>query len=123
MRNDINDLKKLTLELMEGEPKAKPPVKEDTKRLIKELYSDVNENLVEIISPKESETYRQSQPATYTDNFQDAITVDEPVSLQDRELEMIKQALERNHNKRKLAAKELGISERTLYRKIKQYDL
>jgi len=123
MRNDINDLKKLTLELMEGEPKSKPPVKEDTKRLIKELYSDVNENLVEIISPKESETYRQSQPTTYTDNFQDAITVDEPVSLQDRELEMIKQALERNHNKRKLAAKELGISERTLYRKIKQYDL
>ncbi len=36
---------------------------------------------------------------------------------------MIKRALERSKGKRKLAAKELGISERTLYRKIKQYDL
>ena len=36
---------------------------------------------------------------------------------------MIKKSLEKNNNKRKLAAKELGISERTLYRKIKQYDL
>ena len=46
-----------------------------------------------------------------------------PMSLLDKEIELIKKALERSKGKRKLAADELGISERTLYRKIKQYDL
>ncbi|MDX1317756.1 MAG: helix-turn-helix domain-containing protein, partial [Xanthomarina gelatinilytica] len=45
------------------------------------------------------------------------------LSLHDKELELIKKSLERHDGKRKLAAAELGISERTLYRKIKQYDL
>ena len=57
------------------------------------------------------------------DSFDDAETVEETISLQEKEFEMIQQALDRNKGKRKLAAKELGISERTLYRKIKQYDL
>ena len=48
---------------------------------------------------------------------------EETLSLQDKELELIIKALERNKGRRKAAAKELGISERTLYRKIKQYDL
>jgi DNA-binding NtrC family response regulator len=50
-------------------------------------------------------------------------TVQENLSLETQELNIIKKALEKNNSKRKLAAKELGISERTLYRKIKQYDL
>ena len=50
-------------------------------------------------------------------------TVQENLSLETQELNIIKKALEKNSGKRKLAAKELGISERTLYRKIKQYDL
>jgi transcriptional regulator with PAS, ATPase and Fis domain len=56
-------------------------------------------------------------------DFIETIEEDESLSLQDKEIEMIKKSLEKNSNKRKLAAKELGISERTLYRKIKQYDL
>ena len=51
------------------------------------------------------------------------IEEDESLSLHDKEIEMIKKSLEKNNGKRKLAAKELGISERTLYRKIKQYEL
>ena len=47
----------------------------------------------------------------------------ETLSLQEKEIELIKKSLERHKGKRKLAAAELGISERTLYRKIKQYDL
>ena len=50
-------------------------------------------------------------------------TVQENLSLETQELNIIKKAVEKNNSKRKLAAKELGISERTLYRKIKQYDL
>jgi transcriptional regulator with PAS, ATPase and Fis domain len=56
-------------------------------------------------------------------DFIETIEEDESLSLQDKEIEMIRKSLEKNSNKRKLAAKELGISERTLYRKIKQYDL
>ncbi len=123
MRNDITDLKKLTMELMQGGKKVTD--EKSTQRLIQKIYGDTNEdeeNLVEIISPKKSDTY-QEEPHQYNDNYQDAETVEESLSLQEKEYEMIKKSLERNQNKRKLAAKELGISERTLYRKIKQYDL
>jgi transcriptional regulator with PAS, ATPase and Fis domain len=128
MRNDINDLKKLTLELMENGASVKN--KEQTQRLIQKIYGneaeiEEPENMVEIISPQKTEVFRANDDANddYEDTFQDAETVDEPLSLQEKEYEMIKKALERNSNKRKLAAKELGISERTLYRKIKQFDL
>jgi len=123
MRNDITDLKKLTLELMEHGPNV--AAKENTQQLIQKIYGDASnedENLVEIIPPQKNQAY-QSETTNYNDNYQDAETVDEALSLQEKEFEMIKKALERNNNKRKLAAKELGISERTLYRKIKQYDL
>ncbi len=69
------------------------------------------------------ETTRES--TTYNDNFDYAEEVQEAetLSLQDKELELIVKALERNKGRRKAAAAELGISERTLYRKIKQFDL
>jgi transcriptional regulator with PAS, ATPase and Fis domain len=96
--------------------------KESNQRLIQKIYGDknedVDENLVEIIPAQKTETYHNER-----DNYQDIETVEETLSLQEKEFEMIKTALERNKNKRKLAAKELGISERTLYRKIKQFDL
>ena len=57
------------------------------------------------------------------DFIEDIEEEEETLSLHDKELELIKKSLERHNGKRKLAADELGISERTLYRKIKQYDL
>jgi transcriptional regulator with PAS, ATPase and Fis domain len=60
------------------------------------------------------------------DNFLFAETVEEEeetLRLEQKEIEMIKKSLEKNKGKRKAAADELGISERTLYRKIKQFDL
>jgi len=123
MRNDITDLKKLTQELIEGE-EAGDKV-QNTKVLIDKLYGEENKresmnSSLEIIPKSKTETF---QGDAILDNFDDAETVEETVSLQEKEFEMIKQALERNKGKRKLAAQELGISERTLYRKIKQYDL
>jgi len=56
-------------------------------------------------------------------SFAEEIEEEETLSLHDKELELIKKSLERHRGKRKAAAEELGISERTLYRKIKQYDL
>ena len=56
-------------------------------------------------------------------HFAEEIREEETLSIHDKELELIIKALERNGGKRKAAAKELGISERTLYRKIKQHDI
>ncbi len=123
MRSDITDLKKLTLELLEDNNDIQ--TKKNTERLIEKIYGDEQteeENLVEIISPQKSKVYQQ-KPTNFEEDFQDAEAVEETISLQEKEFEMIKKSLERNNNKRKLAAKELGISERTLYRKIKQFDL
>ena len=56
-------------------------------------------------------------------HFAEEIEEEETLSLHEKEIELIKKSLERNKGKRKAAAAELGISERTLYRKIKQYNL
>jgi transcriptional regulator with PAS, ATPase and Fis domain len=122
MRNDINDLKKLTLELMQSGDAEK--VQEENKNLIKKIYNEVpkqqpEENHVEVV--RLNEKYAESTDTDY--EFAETIDADESLSIQEKEIELIKKSLERNNGKRKLAAKELGISERTLYRKIKQYDL
>ena len=57
------------------------------------------------------------------DNFEVHQEVEESLSLEDREKELIQKALDKHRGKRKYAASELGISERTLYRKIKEYNL
>lgn len=120
MRNDINDLKKLTLDLMKSGSIEK--VKEENKNLIQKIYKEdafdsETENKVEVV--RINDNYKEDD--NY--DFEETIDADESLSIQDKEIELIKKSLDRNKNKRKLAAKELGISERTLYRKIKHYDL
>jgi len=122
MRNDITDLKKLTKELLSEEAPNKS--EKNTQLLIDKIYGENEESdeghTLEIISQDERESF---EPHPNIVSFDDAETIEETVSLQEKEVEMIKQALDRNKGKRKLAAKELGISERTLYRKINQYNL
>lgn len=122
MRNDITDLKKLTKELLNDDAPLKP--EKNTQVLIDKIYGKKDEldesHTLEIISQNNQESF---EPMPEIISFDDAETIEETVSLQEKEVEMIKQALERNKGKRKLAAKELGISERTLYRKINQYNL
>lgn len=117
MRNDINDLKKLTLDLMKSGNVEE--VQEEHHQLIEKMYEnkDAHKSNVEVMN------IPQNSSAEKDYDFIETIEEDESLSLQDKEVEMIKKSLEKNSNKRKLAAKELGISERTLYRKIKQYDL
>jgi transcriptional regulator with PAS, ATPase and Fis domain len=117
MRSDINDLKKLTLDLMKTGDIEK--VEEKNHQLIEKIYADqeVKDHAIEVLKIPQN----ASPDKNY--DFIETIEEDESLSLQDKEVEMIKNSLEKNNNKRKLAAKELGISERTLYRKIKQYDL
>ncbi|WP_047788557.1 sigma-54 interaction domain-containing protein [Tenacibaculum mesophilum] len=116
MRNDINDLKKLTLDLMQNGDSEQ--VQEDNHRLIERIYQDLSEaSNIEVVQIPKSTSHQNDY------DYAETIEEDESLSLQEKEIEMIKKSLEKNNGKRKLAAKELGISERTLYRKIKQYDL
>ena len=128
MKNDLNDLKKLTLDLMNNG--ISEGVQEKNQGLIEKIYgkesNDATESETEALSLASYEPeVPQITKAEPVDKYAYAETIEEeePLSLQAKELEMIKQALIRCNGKRKLAAKELGISERTLYRKIKQYDL
>lgn len=127
MKSDLNDLKKLTLELMQN---GNTKVQENNKNLIQKIYgsnpSDSEISFEEqpsvalITKPKAEEDFEEND-----DNFTFAETVEEEeiLKLEEKEIELIKKSLEKNKGKRKAAADELGISERTLYRKIKQFDL
>jgi len=148
MQRDVNDLKKLTLELMNGSSTTK--VKEKNSSLINKIYSEESEHSKELaeivdengedsdvevfkIAEKSSSRYDNSDDESNYKNpsnsrsdkydFAEEIQEEENLSLQQKELELIKKSLEKYGGKRKDAAEELGISERTLYRKIKQYDL
>ena len=124
MKSDLNDLKKLTLELMNQDIST-----EEKEGLIQKIYGNdtlenKEENTLTVMNPKH-ESQNDAPMIHPQDNYSYAETIEaeEPLSLLEKEIEMIKKALERSNGKRKLAAEELGISERTLYRKIKQYDL
>lgn len=129
MKSDLNDLKKLTLKLMqEGDTKT---VQDENEGLIQKIYGESGDNIdeadidndkLEVLQiPQQNAAQKQEEKDKYY--FAEEIEEEETLSLQDKELELIKKSLERHNGKRKAAAEELGISERTLYRKIKQYNL
>ena len=125
MKSDLNDLKKLTHELMENENISS--VQKNNPDLIKKIYGEENnENktleFINQIENKSEINYPESNNVNQYD-YVETIIEEEPLSLLEKEIEMIKLALKRSNGKRKAAAEELGISERTLYRKIKQFDL
>lgn len=133
MQRDVNDLKKLTLELMKTGNAAK--VREEQSSLINKIYSEEKsheQDLASIVEEVEQEAQDVEVVSIATSpsevkngnyDFAEEIEEEENLSLQEKELELIKKSLEKYHGKRKDAADELGISERTLYRKIKQYNL
>jgi len=128
MKSDLNDLKKLTMELMKSGNTQK--VEKDNEHLIQKIYGKNDKSNyeeqddVEVISiPEHNLSEHQASAVQDKYHFAEEIEEEETLSLHDKELELIKKSLERHNGKRKLAAAELGISERTLYRKIKQFDL
>ena len=123
MKNDLNDLKKLTHELMENENMSS--VQKDNPDLIKKIYGELEDQnkTVEFINPESKAQTHSNTPPMNQYDYAETVIEEEPISLLEKEIEMIKQALKRSNGKRKIAANELGISERTLYRKIKQFDL
>jgi len=134
MQRDVNDLKKLTLELLKSGNAEN--VQKEHSGLIKKIYTPQEEdsfeeltdimddndspNDVEILEVKNAANREEAKDKYY---FAEEIQEEETLSIKDKELELIKKALEKNQGKRKAAADELGVSERTLYRKIKQFGL
>lgn len=131
MKSDLNDLKKLTMELMKSGNANE--VQKDNEHLIQKIYGGKKEesydndfeDLEVLPITEKQDAFVETSEDTSLDkyHFAEEIEEEETLSLHDKELELIKKSLERHNGKRKLAAAELGISERTLYRKIKQYDL
>ena len=124
MKSDLNDLKKLTLDLIKNGSQSE--INEKNQSLIEKIYgketAPEKNTLDSVPIDTDSPKINKVEPLDKY-SYAETIEEEEPLSLHEKELEMIKQALIRSKGKRKLAAQELGISERTLYRKIKQFDL
>lgn len=121
MKSDMNDLKKLVFDLIrKGDVDV--TLEDANSRVIKNLFREVNDDNHR---PGESETPSVDfTPHPSRNDIQDTEEIiEESLSLAEKEVEMIKKALEKYNGKRKMAANELGISERTLYRKIKEYGI
>lgn len=124
MKSDLHDLKELTMELIKSG--GGEEFQENNSQLIHKIYGDETDAPPSSHEePKFLPIYKEGETEVHDQTFEaEHETVEEEnLSLQDKELELISKALERNRGRRKDAAKELGISERTLYRKIKQYNL
>ncbi len=121
MKSDMNDLKKLVFDLIKrGE--ADITFHESNSGALKNLFGDT-------VPEEDLNGTNKAKVQDFTihrdrGNIQDTEeVVEESLSLAGKEVEMIRKALEKYNGKRKLAAQELGISERTLYRKIKEYGI
>ena len=131
MKNDLNDLKKITHDLINDE--NIDSINKKNKAIIKKMYQE-NDEIKDEDFKNEKKSFEPLPLDTKNNKLKDKVEKDkyeyaetiveeETLSLLEKEIEMIKRALSRSKGRRKLAAKELGISERTLYRKIKQFDL
>lgn len=116
MRKDINDLKKLVLDIME----TGTPVGERDMQAINRLFGN-RENEAIQTAPAYNSGYINT--VSHVEDHEHHEEVEESLSLTDKEKDLIEKALTKHRGKRKSAASELGISERTLYRKIKEYDI
>ena len=123
MKSDLNDLKKLVHELINKGSDFQ--LNSEQSAMINRMYNDMAPSKAEthIYQPSIEGTKFVSSEEVFQQDFHEHIEVEESLSLEDREKELIKKALEKHRGKRKYAAEELGISERTLYRKIKEYNI
>ncbi|MEN8249463.1 MAG: sigma-54 dependent transcriptional regulator [Bacteroidota bacterium] len=125
MKKDVTDLKRLVNDILTGEDVGdiSKPVMEDYGHLLdsgrEEEKPYEQEQVVVDIDDQHSNKYEIDRVEDISHEYED----DDSLSIEKKEKELIIKALRKNSNKRKYAARDLGISERTLYRKIKQYDI
>ncbi|MPQ48717.1 AAA domain-containing protein [Marinifilum sp. N1E240] len=120
MKKDMSDLKKLVFDLMQKSGDSSD-LQKDNAVLIRKLYEDQDMDILQhqpVNQPPVNISSGNDPEIQDTEVF-----VEESLSLEEKEIELIKKALDKHNGKRKYAAQDLGISERTLYRKIKEYDI
>jgi DNA-binding NtrC family response regulator len=119
MKKDVTELKKLFLEVLQN-----PSVVPQNQNLINEL-KDLRSH--DFVQPVSQNILQPAQPViaigTHQNAIHDHVEVEETLNIMDKEKELIVKALKKHKGKRKDAALDLGISERTLYRKLKEYDI
>ena len=118
MKKDITELKKIIVDIVNSNGNSDVDFPENDIAIINKMDKDVRNDYTLRESYSTRPTISYQQPAIHEHE-----EVEEILSLEEKEKEMIAKALEKHRGKRKYAAKELGISERTLYRKIKEYGL
>jgi transcriptional regulator with PAS, ATPase and Fis domain len=126
MRNDITEMKRVIVDLMQNNNLSKHEKSELITRLNNQDDNEFDNMPSSIKSESNitiSENSFPNQLAPIAEPIQESIEIEESLSLEEREKELIKKALSKHNGRRKNAALELGISERTLYRKIKEYDI
>jgi DNA-binding NtrC family response regulator len=125
MKKDLTELKKLVLDIASGTQNIN--LSADQSAAVTRLYQEVYEETATpariLAAPAVHPELPQLSSAPSHEEFEEHIELEESLSLEDRERELIQKALEKHRGKRKYAAQELGISERTLYRKIKEFHL
>jgi len=118
MKKDMNDLKRLVNEVI-SKNGDKVSISEENAHAFKKFYETSIEN-----AETEEDNYYEIRKQDFPSNIEDTLEiVEESLSLEDKEKELILKALEKHNGRRKHASEELGISERTLYRKIKEYEI
>jgi len=124
LRKDVNDLKQVVFGLLESNDGQHIPVPNSIKNQVASYtnytYSDES-RLLESGSDSHQSDYSEEDAFVEAESYVESDHNN--LSLEAKEIELIKLALSKNNGKRKKAAEDLGISERTLYRKIKQYEL
>ena len=118
MKKDLSELKKLVVDILSKDANA--TLSDAQSDYVNQIYSEVAN---EIVPPNRSLPEANRTIEVNRSDYEEHQEVEESLSLEDREKELIKKALDKHRGKRKYAAQELGISERTLYRKIKEYNL
>lgn len=119
MKRDLTELRKMVVDILQGDDNQLTG--EAKSEMIARLYQA--EQSAEGVITEPYEIQKQDSTESFTPAYEEHIEVEESLSLEDREKDLIKKALIKHHGKRKYAAQDLGISERTLYRKIKEYGL
>jgi transcriptional regulator with PAS, ATPase and Fis domain len=128
MKQDVNELKKLVFQLLSSDQDEQ--LLKQHRGLFKNLEEETDAPTYILSNGEEPENtvhYEETQSNGDTEDLIEDIAhetePDDSLSIEKKEKELIIKALQKNNNKRKYAAQDLGISERTLYRKIKQYQI
>ncbi len=123
LKKDMADMKSLVAKIIQGETKEGLEILKENESLYNDVVSDSVDEAISKDQPLLIDSRRGEDDYLEVEDIVHEEDEDESLSLEKKEKEMIRRALQKNNNKRKHAAQDLGISERTLYRKIKQYEI